>query len=227
MSTCLGTLFLGTGVNTCGGEGGGCYHPLSQQGDSEAQRIDLPTVTGQANLKWACSTPASSCRRLFCPARWSFPMAGKHCSIGSGTSRLKPDWDESRVGRDFPIGQYGSTKVPGQDVVLMLAPPGLPSGRVLPPHSPILQLSAPGTSAETSETRHPVCFYENQSRPGRGRGSQPLGKRCPAPTPAKGGAALKEQAKSNVAKNFHIFPLCLQTRKFRSLGWGRAGLRGT
>lgn len=26
---------------------------------------------------------------------------------------------------------------------------------------------------------------------------------------------------------FSIIPLCLQTRKFRSTGWGRAGLRGT
>ena len=175
-------------MTTYGGEGGECDHPLSQQGDSEAQRVNLPMVTGQANLKWACSTPASSCRSLFCPVRWSFPMAGKHCSIGSGsgTSKLKPDWDESRGGRDSPIGQYGSTKVPGQDTVLMLDPPGLPSGRELPPHSPIPQHSAPGTSAETSETRHPVCFYVNQSRPERGGGSQPLGKRCPAPTPAKG-----------------------------------------
>lgn len=37
------------------GEGNVSYHPLSQQGDSEAQKVDPPKVTGQANIKWAHS----------------------------------------------------------------------------------------------------------------------------------------------------------------------------
>lgn len=46
----------GTGVNMYGvREGNVSYHPLSQQGDSEAQKVDPPKVTGQANIKWAHS----------------------------------------------------------------------------------------------------------------------------------------------------------------------------
>lgn len=91
---------------------------------------------------------------------------------------------KSGVGRDSPIGSNGSTKVPGQDTVLMLAPPGQ-LGRMLPPHSPVPLQCAPGTSAEPSETWHHVYFYVNQRQPGRGGGSKPSGKRCLAQTPTK------------------------------------------
>lgn len=74
----------------------------SQQGDSEAQRVDLPTLTGQVNLKWACSMPASSCRRLFCPVRWPVTMADKHCSIGSGISKLNLTGMKAGVGGTPP-----------------------------------------------------------------------------------------------------------------------------
>lgn len=80
-----------------GGEGNVSYHPLSQQGDSEAQKVDPPKVTGQANIKWA-----HSMLEAFLLSRDGFsPMAQKHCSIGSRTSELEPD-SESRGGSDFP-----------------------------------------------------------------------------------------------------------------------------
>jgi hypothetical protein len=160
------------------------YHPLSQQGDSEAQRVDPPKVTGQAGYKMGSLHASSWLLEAFLPSgdglsQW--PGSITQLNLGPLSLNLTP---KSGVGRDSPIGSNGSTKVPGQDTVLMLAPPGQ-LGRMLPPHSPVPLQCAPGTSAEPSETWHHVYFYVNQRQPGRGGGSKPSGKRCLAQTPTK------------------------------------------
>lgn len=107
------------------GEGNASYHPLSQQGDSEAQRADPPKVTGQAGYKMGSLHASSRLLEVFLPS-WD----GLSQWPGS-IAQLRPgplSWNLTPKGcfwTDSPIRSNGSTKVPGQeDTVLMLAPPG-------------------------------------------------------------------------------------------------------